>query len=216
VKLVGLASVFASGQGHVSASGSFAGARVVPSRFNVTTSGGKQPTSLSMNLSGGRVSQLSVSPERPVDNDKIPVTDEHKRGVIDPISAGLLPVPGHGPLLSASACNHTAPVFDGFTRFNLVFSYSRNEQVEVPGYSGNAIVCDVRFVPVAGHHPRREEELTARGAVSQVTLVPSEARRLLVPAKIVVPTKWGQGVLTARHLDLGPQRQAGLQGEQGR
>ncbi len=210
VRLVGIASLFSSGRGEVKATGLFAGNRTHPLHFTVATTGGKEPTSVDMRLSGGKVAALAVSPERQVDPEKIPVTAAHKRGVIDPVSAGIVPVPGHGPVVQAKACQRTAPVYDGNTRFNLVFSYVRTEEIAVPGYNGQALVCNIRYVPVAGHHPTRQEEITARGAVSQITLVPVGGQRFLIPAKIVVPTRWGEGVLAATRVDVGAQKQAGL------
>ena len=56
--------------------------------------------------------------------DRVPVTAAHTRGIIDPVSALLMPTQGRGEPLDPDNCNRTLPVFDGATRFNVVLSYA--------------------------------------------------------------------------------------------
>ena len=43
---------------------------------------------------------FSIDPEPPVDADRIPVTDAHKKGVFDPMTGSMLRVPGTAVVMS--------------------------------------------------------------------------------------------------------------------
>ena len=77
-----------------------------------------------------------------------PVAEVHKRGIIDPVSALVMPVPARGEPTDPANCNRTLPIFDGAARFNMVLSYAATRIVEKPGYKGPVLVCNVRYVPI--------------------------------------------------------------------
>ena len=84
------------------------------------------------------------------------MTDAHKQGVYDPMTATLLRVPGTGDPLSPEACRTGAAVFDGRMRYELKLDYKRMEMVKADkGYRGPGVVCAVYFTPIAGYIPDR-------------------------------------------------------------
>ena len=204
VKLAGLAAMFSSGAGQATASGRIGPTAATPSSYLLKVFKGDETETIRIGMSGGTAKLLEKTPEKPVDLEKIPVTEVHKRGATDPISAGIVIV-RDGPQVSANACNHSPKIYDGHTRFDLIYSFDRIEKVDMPGYKGEGVVCKVRFVPVAGHHPSRQEELAGRNSTSEVLLVPVTGTRMLVPARIIVPTKLGTASATALKLDLDPR-----------
>ncbi len=204
VKLAGLAAMFSSGAGQATATGRLGAASVAPSNYLLKVFKGDETETIRIAMAGGTAKLLEKTPEKPVDLEKIPVTEAHKRGATDPISAGIVMVKD-GPQVSASACNHSPKIYDGHTRFDLIYSFDRIEKVDMPGYQGDGVVCKVKFVPVAGHHPQRQEELAGRNSQSEVLLVPVTGTRMLVPARIVVPTKMGTASATALRLNLDPK-----------
>jgi Protein of unknown function (DUF3108) len=127
------------------------------------------------------------------------LTDAHRKGVVDPMSAALLRVAGNGDPVSPDACRRTIPVFDGRMRFDLQLSYKRMERVAAEkGYNGPVVVCAVQFVPLAGHVPARAaiKYLVAQRDM-EVWLAPIAGTRVVVPFRVSVPTPIGTGVLEA-------------------
>ena len=46
-----------------------------------------------MTLVGGVIKELSIEPPTPPQPERIPITEAHRRGVIDPMTASLVRVP---------------------------------------------------------------------------------------------------------------------------
>ena len=59
-----------------------------------------------MVLANGNVKEFAIEPEPPVDPDRIPVTDAHRRGVFDPMTGSMLRVPGTADPLDARSLPH--------------------------------------------------------------------------------------------------------------
>ena len=68
-----------------------------------------------MALAHGNVVQAEITPPLIDMQDRVPVTPANKRGIIDPVSALLMPTQGRGEPLDPENCNRTLPVFDGAT-----------------------------------------------------------------------------------------------------
>ncbi|WP_447407230.1 hypothetical protein, partial [Clostridium perfringens] len=67
---------------------------LVPSGYTATTTSSKKSESIRMALANGVVRVFAIEPEPPIDPDRIPVTEAHRRGVFDPMTGALLRVPG--------------------------------------------------------------------------------------------------------------------------
>jgi hypothetical protein len=197
-KLTGLAGLLTGGKGAASAAGAVSGARPVPSTFAVTSRSSKDQRVVRMGLNGGNVAALEVTP--PIDSkpDRVPLEDTHKRGVVDPVSALIMPASSGGDPLDRSNCERTIPVFDGAARFDVVLSYSETRTVEKPGYRGPVLVCDARYVPIAGHRSLRPStKFMQDNRDMQVWLAPVDGTRFLIPLRISVRTMIGVSVIEA-------------------
>jgi Protein of unknown function (DUF3108) len=195
----GLLRVFAASQGNSAARGAVRGDVLIPTLFVSTANNDKRVEELRIVLSGGTVKELLVDPPNTPNPDRIPVTDAHRRGVVDPMSAALVRVSGTGDPVSAEACRRTVPVFDGRLRFDLQLSFKRIESVQTPkGYKGPVAVCGVQFVPLAGYVPERPaiKYLTAQQDM-EIWLAPIPGTRIVVPYRISLQTPLGRGVLEA-------------------
>ena len=150
-------------------------------------------------LSNGAVKEFAIDAPSPPQLDRIPLTDAHRRGVVDPMTGSLLRVNGNGNPLVPEACNRTVPVFDGRMRFDLQFSYKRMGKVRATrGYQGPSVVCAVNFVPIAGYVPDRSAiKYLVKQRDMEVWLAPLAGTRVLVPFRIVIPTPLGTGILEA-------------------
>src|SRR5947207_3050590 len=102
-----------------------------------------------MALVAGNVKEYVVEPPPTPNPDRVPLTDAHRRGVTDPMTASLIRVPGSGDLIHSEACQHATSIFDGRMRYDLTFAFKRIEMVKADkGYQGPAVVCAAYFAPV--------------------------------------------------------------------
>jgi hypothetical protein len=196
-KVGGLIRLISDGRGSASSSGKLGSSQVRPTAYTLTSVAGKKPQSVQMALAGGNVTALQLQPDLPPRKDRVPLTDANKHGVIDPLSAVLVPVTGSATL-DASACRRLLPVFDGAQRFDIRLSYARTEQVSGKGYAGPAIVCSARYVPIAGHRPSRSQtKFMVDNRDIELWLAPIGETHVLAPFKIIIGTQIGRLTLTA-------------------
>jgi hypothetical protein len=198
VKLSGLARMITGGKGAATASGAIAGGQVQPTAFAATSKSSSEQRTLRMSMAGGNVAAVEIDPPYQEKPDRVPVKEADKRGVIDPMSALLMPAVASAGMTDPAQCRRTIPVFDGAMRFNVVLSYGETKKVDGPGYAGPVLVCNVRYVPIAGHRPARPATkfMTENRDIS-VWLAPVESQRVLVPVRISVRTMFGMGVAEA-------------------
>jgi hypothetical protein len=197
-RLTGLAGAITGGSGGAAAAGTVSGARPLPSSYAVTSRTSRDQRTVRLNLRSGNVVAVDIAP--PVDDkeDRVPVRDVHKRGVLDPVSALLMPAFGRGEPVDPAICNRSLPVFDGAARFDVALSYAETRLVEKPGYSGPVIVCNARYVPVAGHRPDRPgTKFMEDNRDLSVWLAPVDGTRVLMPMRISVRTTMGTSVIEA-------------------
>ncbi|WP_316213430.1 MULTISPECIES: DUF3108 domain-containing protein [unclassified Bradyrhizobium] len=195
----GLLKSFSQGSGQGSAQGRIVNGALVGQSYQASTTAGKKSEQIRITLTNGNVKEFSIDPTPPVDPDRIPVTEAHKRGVYDPMTASMLRVPGNGDLLTPEACHAGAPVFDGRMRYELKLDFKRLENVRAEkGYRGPALVCAIYFTPVAGYIPDRPViKYLASARNLEIYFVPIAGTRILVPFRLVIPTPFGTGVLEA-------------------
>jgi hypothetical protein len=203
----GLLQVFASGQGQSAASGSISGGQLVPSSYASRIVTGDKSDEVRMVISAGAVKELAANPPTVASPDRVPVTDVHRRGVSDPMTASLIRVPGSGDTSVPQACQRTLSIFDGRMRYDLQLAFKRLERVRSErGYQGVAVVCAVRFSPIAGHVPERYAiKYLVQLRDIELWLAPIAGTRVMVPYRVTVPTPLGLGVMQATQFVSMPQ-----------
>jgi hypothetical protein len=202
-KLSGLAQAMSGARGSAAASGLVRGGQVAPNAYATTSTNSKETRTVRMGLNAGTVRAVDIQPAPTLGPGRVNITEAHKRGVVDPLSALVMPVPGSGPVLSAAACNRSIPVFDGFARFNVQLSFAGMRNVATQGYKGQVVVCNARYVPIAGHRPdRKSTKFMADNKKMEVWLAPVNSSRYLVPYRISVATMIGMTVIEARRFDV--------------
>ncbi|QFU15211.1 DUF3108 domain-containing protein [Microvirga thermotolerans] len=198
VKLSGLAKLLTGGKGAATAAGVIAGAQPQPASFAITSRSSDDQRTVRMGLASGNVEAVEIDPPLEEKPDRVPLKEADKKGVVDPISALLMPAVSSGSVRDAANCNRTIPVFDGAARFDVVLSYSETRQADVPGYKGPVLVCKARYVPISGHRALRPStKFMEENKDMSVWLVPLERQRLLVPLRVSVRTMIGVSVVEA-------------------
>lgn len=195
----GILKSFASGSGTGASQGRVVNGALVATAYQASTTTSKKTEEIHISLDKGNVKEFGIIPEPPVDADRIVVTEAHRRGVWDPMTASLVRVPGTGDPLSAEACHGSAAVFDGRMRYELKLDFKRMESVKAEkGYHGPVVVCALYFVPVAGYIPDRPviKYLAAQRNI-EIAFAPIAGTRVLVPFWLKVPTPLGPAMLEA-------------------
>jgi Protein of unknown function (DUF3108) len=195
----GLLKAISDGSGTGASQGRVVGGALVPTNYSASTTTSKKSEAIHIVLSNGNVKEFGIEPQPPVDADRVPVTDAHRRGVFDPMTASLVRVPGNADPLGPDACHGSVAVFDGRMRYDLKLDFKRLETVKTErGYRGPVVVCALYFSPVAGYIPDRPviKYLAAQRNI-EIALAPLAGTRILVPFWLRVPTPLGLAMLEA-------------------
>jgi Protein of unknown function (DUF3108) len=159
--------------------------------------GGKKTEQLRMTFGSHAVTEVQIFPDKMRNPRDIPVTREQLEGVLDPMSGAFLTAHSENPNGDLNVCNQTLPVFDGKQRFDLVLTPKRAVSVRSTtpsGYSGPAVICQVKFIPIAGYQPDNPGiQLMSQTNEIEVWLIPVRATIMYVPYRIVLPTPVGYG-----------------------
>lgn len=195
----GLLRAFTGGKGSSSARGTLNGNRPLSSIYAATISTRKKSDEIRLTIANGNVKDFKVDPPQDTDPERVPLTEAHQQGVLDPMTASLVRVNGNGNLLTPEACQRTVAVFDGRLRYDLQLAYKRMDKVKAEkGYAGPVVVCSVYFSPVAGYIPSRTAiKYMTKMRDMEIWLAPVAGTRVLVPFRAQGPTPIGEAVLEA-------------------
>ena len=195
----GILKAFSGGSGSGASQGRVVNGALVATAYTATTSTSKKSETIRMVLLNGNIKDYAIEPEPPVDPDRLPVTEAHKKGVFDPMTGSMLRVGGAGELMTPDSCRTGAGVFDGRMRYDLRLDFKRLENVKAEhGYHGPALVCAIYFVPISGYIPDRPviKYLAAQRNI-EIAFVPVAGTRILVPFRMTIPTPLGPAMLEA-------------------
>jgi hypothetical protein len=188
----GLMSMFVNGDGGVAASGTVENGVPIPSAFTSKIVDEDGRTELRIAFANG-IARETIVQGMAAPKDRVPITDQHRRGVTDPLSAVLIPGAIEAGNLAQSNCERVLAIFDGRRRYNLVLSYKRHERVTLAtGYSGQALVCGVVLQPLAGY---RTDSLLVKYVSDrrdmELWFVPLIGTAVMAPIRIMMPTALG-------------------------
>ncbi len=202
-KFTGLVRMISKGEGTSTVRGSFQANRVISSIFSTQSNTSDRNEKIEIVVENGFAKEFSVMPPpRDLDKNRVPLTQAARTNVVDPLSAGLMLVSAPGDVLNPQSCNRTIPIFDARFRYDVVLSYLRTETApkKIDGYDGAVLVCQARYVPVAGHRTDRPQvEQLAKNKELFVWLAPVAGTRALIPIKVSIATGIGTMVVEATH-----------------
>jgi hypothetical protein len=190
--------ILASGDGTLAARGTIKDGKASPLSFTSKTSQDDDTLEVAMTFEDGVVKELKASAPQP-SADRLELSDVHRRGVLDPLSALLIPATAAGDGLTQDACRRTLPVFDGRRRFDLKLTFKRMDKVQADkGYAGPVVVCAMTFVPIAGHRSSSTiMKYLSDGRDMEIALAPVAGTRMLAPFRVTVFNMLGNLVLQA-------------------
>jgi hypothetical protein len=167
------------------------------SSFSYSGTSGRGPGRLSMTVAGGRATQVDNQiPDNP-QAQRVPVTDAHKAGIMDPLMLLTQIVKPGGTLQPQGVCGRTHQIFTGVIRLNMAGTPAE----ERPPVSGmpdgyKAVACRVTTTPIAGHRIDKGNQAEPRTA--NVVFAVNGDRAVLW--SLSVPGRFGSFALNAREI----------------
>jgi hypothetical protein len=198
-----------TGEGVVETSGKVQNDRLVPTSFrsNVVEEGDK--VDLTMTLIDGVATTVEVNGPPP-GPDRVPVTDGHRLGVIDPLTALLIPNAGTAEAPAPEGCNRTLAVFDGRRRYDLLLSFNRIDHLADKDYEGAVLTCNLVLRPIAGHRVNSTiTKYIAGRRDMEIGFAPIKGTRLLAPFRLSLPTLLGTMAIQATQFESSVQAAPG-------
>ncbi len=203
----GIGTLVTAGKGTAKASGTLNGRTVVPSRYNMNSTSENRNSHVKMKVGDGRIRTLSVAPKLRPRGDRVEITANHHKDIVDPVSAILMPLENDSETFGPKACDRRIPIFDGWTRYDIQLSYKRRKKVRGFGYDGDVIICAARWVPVAGHRPAKKSvQYMAANTDMEIWLAPLAGTRVLFPYRASMRTVAGKLIVLARKIKMSGTR----------
>ena len=149
----------------------------------------------------------------PYNVNQYPVTAEQKREAVDPMSAVTLILAGV-KADAANPCGTVAPVFDGRRRYDITFTYLKDEPVKLNNglFNGRAHLCQLHYKQIAGFKPKIMKEGAAFPPMfADFADVPDSASaegHYVVALKLWSSLSWGtvSAELTKLHVGAEPAK----------
>lgn len=187
----GIASVLKDISGKTVVSGAKRGNRMQASEYSLVYKDGKRTRTYDVQYRNGNVTSTTVKPEPKSRPDNwVDVKDRDLRSVLDPISGLLFPIGGR-------ICPSRLPIYDGESRLDLVLSSGGTKPFTTNGFTGDAIVCNARYVPKSGFRKGRKDIEYLKSISMEIWFAKASNMDVYAPVYARIPTKVGQVYITA-------------------
>ncbi len=189
----GLLSVLISGEGTATSRGDIKGGQLLPTAFEAKYVRDERKIELKMTIEAGNVKDMTAAAAPTSGSDVVPITDAHRVGIDDPLSALMLPLNATGDGLTPEICNRTLPMFDGQHRFDIALSFKRMDKAKAgSGFAGPVVVCGAVLRPIAGHRASSTIVKYVAGRQDmEMWFAPVSGAKVVAPFRILMPTLVG-------------------------
>ena len=185
--------------------GTIRGAVASPARFEIGIQEGGVGAEVQMRLTDRDVMDLHVVPGLQASLDIVPLTIDHVRDVVDPMSALFVPFGDGGSITGERACNRTLTIFDGWQRYDISMFYRGTETVfgARASYAGPAFACRAEYLPIAGHSLTRSAVLfMSANSRLEAQLIPIAELGIAIPFQLLIGTEIGDLVIRLDRLEV--------------
>jgi len=195
----GLMHVLTKGEGTSAVRGTLRDGRAASAIYSSTIISRRKTDEVRVTINDGNVKDFKADPPPDRVDERVPITEAQRHGVLDPLTASLMRTPGTGNALAPEACQRTLPIFDARLRYDLQLTFKRMDQVAAKkGYTGPVVVCAVYFSPIGGYIPSAATiKYISKLRDMEIWLAPVAGTRVLVPFRAQGPTPIGEAKLEA-------------------
>lgn len=153
--------------------------------------------SVAMGFDNDGIERLTVLPVTLEEPDTVPLAPAHLKGVMDPLTAILAIT--HTD--AASPCGRKFSIFDGKQRFDIALKFAREEPVVgIP--TETAVVCRVKYTPIAGYRPTEDTRRLAATNEIEIVFRMVPAAKLMLPQSVAVPTAAGAARIDLERVNI--------------
>jgi len=190
----GLAELVSSTRGTSSVTGTVRPDRLEAERYQLDYTSDGRSWSSDVRYRRGRAVSASVAPppRQPRPADFVAVTPAQLARVVDPLSGLMLK-----PRDADAVCMGSLPFYDGWSRLDLVLSPNGRRDFQADGFSGEAMVCNVRIRAVSGYRTSSKGLKYLADKTLQIWFAPVRDSGIYAPVYVRVPTEVGPLTLTA-------------------
>lgn len=134
----------------------------------------------------GSVKKSTMTPKaKSLPSDWIGLKSKDLLAVIDPISSLTFPS-------NVSPCSRTVSIYDGETRVDLKLSPKGGRRFKTKGFKGQAIACNVRFIPVGGYRSKHDSVVyLTKSKNMEIWFGKNELLNAYFPVYAKIPTRIG-------------------------
>lgn len=186
----GVANIVADISGKTTVSGAVRGNRLQARNYSLVYKNGKRTRTYEVDWRNSNVVSTTIRPEPKRPESWIAVSDRDLRSVLDPLSGMIFPA-------KARVCPSRLPIYDGESRMDLVLGASGTKPFSTSGFSGDAIVCTLKYVPKSGFRKGRSDIEYLKGISMEVWFAKADSVDLYAPVYARIPTKAGPVYITA-------------------
>jgi hypothetical protein len=186
----GVAQLVASGIAQVDSTGIVTKDGLRSSDFDLLTRAGGDDFTIKVQYQKGDVAAFMINPPIVNNIDRIPLERKQLNNVNDMLAAFVL----RGEKLDRSLCDYKAQVFTGVERFDLTFSFAKDDVAtsKRTGYQGPVVLCHISYKPISGHYTT--SEITNSLAQEDRILIwyaPLRDTGYFVPYRVLLTTSMG-------------------------
>ena len=185
----GVAQLVASGTAHVESTGTVTPDGLAGQRFDLLTRANGEAFSVKVQYAKGSVTAFVIEPPIVNNIDRVPLERRQLAGVNDFLSSFV-----RRSALDRSVCDQKARIFTGVERFDLDFTFARNDKAtsQRTGYQGPVVLCSVKYRPISGHFTT--SEVTRSLAEEDRILIwyaPLRDTGYVIPYRVLLTTSMG-------------------------
>ncbi len=179
-----------------SSTGSFAGTRIQPSEYDSTSTHSDKTKVQKVAIKFGADGKSVVDAVPAYSKKDKPITEDNKKGSLDPSSAVLSVATGM-TATAAAPCGSSARVYDGRRRYDVNFTFVKNVDVKLDNgiYAGPALLCEIKYVEIAGYKQTvLDESKKLPQMFAWMVSTPSKtdpSQRYVVPVRLWANTDFG-------------------------
>lgn len=193
----GIAKIFDSTKGTATVSGGFGDSAARADLYLVNYTSGDKKKKTEIAFSNGSVTRTeNVPPPRPNRKNWIDVNASDLTSVTDPLSATMIRASS-----LEEVCTRTIKLYDGELRADLQLSLVKVVPAETKGFSGNAVTCRAKFVPLGGYRANKSMKFLQNESKILITFAPLGQTGIYAPIKGSATTEIGTIVVNANRFE---------------
>jgi Protein of unknown function (DUF3108) len=214
-KTSGIVSVFWQSEIDATANGHYDAHEIEPALYDSYSRRSEEKKERVKVTYGDGPPQVFADP--PYSTTKYPVSDAQMEEALDPMSAATSVMAG----VTADAqnpCGKVAPVFDGRRRYNIEFTYIKDQKVKLDGglFDGTAHLCKIKYHQIAGYKPKMIKEGQSwppiYGLFADVPSASAPAGHFVIALKLWADTWWGTVSVHLTQLNVNGAKPGGKKG----